>query len=196
MTEDMRIYIDDTNFISYKMGVPQGACLSPVMFNIYFQQALKLVNPYTDRLLAYADDTALINKSRKGLKNILKTFELWDKDFNLKVNDLKTEIMCVKTQKPDYIPYNETKEYKYLGVQVSRKKNFQTKTRIMNNIKDFAKRIKLRIINNSLLKVNKLVSTWWFISIVLYQYISDVMLGNISSEELAKSIMIEIKKML
>jgi len=157
MTTDMEIYTNETEYIQYYNGVPQGSTLSPVMFNIYFQKAIASISPYTDLLLAYADDTVIIIETLNNLHKAIIELKKWKNTFNLEINTKKTEVFIRHYEKPIYINYPVTSEYTYLGSQVDSNAKLQTKKGIRVSIKEFAKKSKMLVVFRNQLKANKFI---------------------------------------
>ncbi|XP_065180063.1 uncharacterized protein LOC135810501 [Sycon ciliatum] len=83
------------------IGTPQGDCLSPVLFVIYLESALRDLRatlpprPPADELLPeeviYADDTDFLSSSRTWLDSISPSITEVLSEWHLKVNEEKTE---------------------------------------------------------------------------------------------------------
>ena len=89
-----------------KNGVRQGAILSPILFNIYIDETLKLLkergvgcyigNHYAGAL-GYADDITLICPSLDGLQEMIETCEFSADIYAIKFNSKKSQ--CIKFSK-------------------------------------------------------------------------------------------------
>ena len=96
------------------IGTPQGDCLSPVLFVIYLESALREVRntqtaihrPAADKglpfELTYADDTDFVSSSREWLAALEPTLAKTLGEWNLKVNPDKTEL-CVLERSTDRV---------------------------------------------------------------------------------------------
>lgn len=116
-------------------GVPQGAVLSPTLFNIYINDIPKSLNT---QLSLFADDTAIISsswqahtadkKTQSHLNQISQYFNKWQ----IKINETKTSITYFtnkKTINNNDITLNNTKitqsdSTKYLGLILDKNLNF------------------------------------------------------------------------
>jgi retron-type reverse transcriptase len=59
--------------MSAEMGLPQGSILSPVLFNVYLEEALKSSRKLEEMrkrgdLLAFADDMLVMSNSQREVK--------------------------------------------------------------------------------------------------------------------------------
>ena len=62
-----------THSINTEMGLPQGSILSPVLFNVYLEEALKSSKKLEDTrrrgdLLAFADDMLVMSNSQPEIE--------------------------------------------------------------------------------------------------------------------------------
>ena len=123
-----------SDFFSSNIGVHQGDVLSPNLFNLYINDVVTALNSHCDPVylnnykidcLLYADDLVLLSSSEKGLQESVNVLDKYCKEWNLKVNLKKSQVIVFnkagKFIKTDIsIGGNlieSTKTYKYLGIQ-------------------------------------------------------------------------------
>jgi ribonuclease HI len=120
-------------------GTPQGAVLSPFLFNVIVNKVLKYSYPKGITVVSYADDIAIIANpwmhQAQGVKmqEALRVFEGACEDLGLKINVNKTKAMVFcktsKSQPPLVLqeqPLEYVNEYKYLGVIFTPKLQFSS----------------------------------------------------------------------
>ena len=84
--------------INAEMGLPQGSVLSPVLFNVYLEEALKssakleAVRRRGD-LLAFADDMLVMTDNQNELAMIIDELSKLEQQWNLRLNKKKSEIL-------------------------------------------------------------------------------------------------------
>ena len=119
----------ETTTLKTIIGTPQGDSLSPILFIVYLEGALRELRPnlipthITPREMIYADDVDMIfdkkEDAEKNLEIIARTLQTW----NLKVNENKTEYTHIKKDE------DEWKKTRKLGTllgeweEISRRKN-------------------------------------------------------------------------
>lgn len=86
-------------------GVPQGSVLGPLLWNIMYDGLLKVILPREAKLVAYADDVAIVIAA-KHLEEINYAFDTtygkisqWMKSVNLKLAEHKTEAVLITSRK-------------------------------------------------------------------------------------------------
>jgi len=198
LTSNMRIYITEYDYIEYYTGLPQGSCISPVLFNIYYEEALRKITPLTEILLGYADDSVLGNTylNLKKFEQIYDKLNNWALDLNLAVHPKKTNAIISYCDKPETLKYPVVKEFSYLGVKIYDKTAQFTKTFIENQIRQFANKVGKIRMKSSTLKLSKLSVTWWFLSKLFYDQISNLYLEFIAIPEFLITTQTQIKKIL
>lgn len=100
----VRTEYGDTEFFSIGKGVRQGCILSPSLFNLYAEEIMRRAEidrgeegiKIDDRRinnLRYADDTTLIERTEKGLRNIIERVKLEGEKMGLYLNLAKTKVL-------------------------------------------------------------------------------------------------------
>ena len=109
--------------INAEMGLPQGSVLSPVLFNVYLEEALKssakleAVRRRGD-LLAFADDMLVMTDNQNELMMVIEELSMLEQQWNLRLNKKKSEIL--KKEKVQEVGgIRCVKTLKYLGGRVT-----------------------------------------------------------------------------
>ena len=106
-----------------EMGLPQGSILSPVLFNVYLEEALKSSRKLEDMrrredLLAFADDMLVMSNSLLEIEQVVEELAKLNFDWNLRLIKKKSEILTSEDI-PEVGGIKCVKMVKYLGVRVT-----------------------------------------------------------------------------
>ena len=127
-----------TDWFSVTKGVRQGCILSPHLFSLYTEGIMREVEhdsrsrAYDEstmqglpiRDLRYADDTALLSTTPKGLENLIKSVKEHSEQKGLNLNVKKTKIMDTDKCKEEAIIKIDGEEiervnsFEYLGAKI------------------------------------------------------------------------------
>lgn len=104
------------------MGLPQGSILSPVLFNVYLEEAIKSSNKLESMrargdLLAFADDMLVMTNAVGELRMAIEALESLKDKWNLRLNKKKSEILT-REKVEEVSGVKCTRQVKYLGVRV------------------------------------------------------------------------------
>ena len=125
-----------------EMGLPQGSVLSPVLFNVYLEEALKSSGKLEEvrrrgDLLAFADDMLVMSNSQSEIEMIINELATLNVRWNLRLNKKKSEILTGE-KLTEIGGVRCTQQVKYLGVKVTLDRKEQTQVareQIDKNIK-------------------------------------------------------------
>ena len=84
--------------INAEMGLPQGLVLSPVLFNVYLEEALDSSNILQRMrkrgdLLAFADDMLIMSNQKSEIEEAVNGMASLQMKYNLRLNKKKSEIL-------------------------------------------------------------------------------------------------------
>jgi hypothetical protein len=114
--------------LELRRGLLQGSALSPILFNIYINDLIEMINQNTNIGYGYADDIIIICEDRTETIKIINKIEIWSKENTMDLNKNKCGILNIRKTKDKNarkeiknIPI--VKEYKYLGIIFDEKLN-------------------------------------------------------------------------
>ena len=85
-------------------GVPQGSILGPVLFILFLQDSMKIIQSYGFKFHLFADDIQIyvpLSKSKaevSALQSCLKDISIWTKNNFLKLNQSKTKFLNIHSK--------------------------------------------------------------------------------------------------
>ena len=89
--------------LNAEMGLPQGSVLSPVLFNVYLEEALnssevlKAMHRRGD-LLAFADDMLVMSSQKGEIEQAISELASLQLKYNLRLNKKKSEILTAEKE--------------------------------------------------------------------------------------------------
>ena len=108
-----------------RKGVPQGGCLSPILFNMYINPLISELRETGVQVLAYADDIVFLAKGTPMLTTALRRAESWSTRNSLEINRAKSGILRLRSKHTHMPAPGETLNgypilatYKYLGLEL------------------------------------------------------------------------------
>jgi hypothetical protein len=131
---------DDDLSIRVSCGVPQGSVLGPTLWNLLYDGVLRIEVPLGTKLVAFADDLAVLTMGRteeelvRTTEDALTRTERWMEENSLRLEPSKTEaVLLIGGRRPRPISFrlgNNTitpqRELKYLGIFLDQKMNFSS----------------------------------------------------------------------
>lgn len=111
LIELLKSYLSDRKIVgeafnrSMTAGVPQGSILGPTLWNILYNGILNIEVPENTKLIAYADDLAMVTAARNEIEieqkanTTLKKISEWMKEKELEIAPEKTELISLTGQK-------------------------------------------------------------------------------------------------
>ena len=121
MYQKSQVLIGKHSF-SADLGVVQGGVLSPMLFNVYLEEALGTTSKlremvYRGDLLAFADDMLILTNSKAEMTQAIQELESLTPAWNLKLNKTKSQVLT-EDKSTDIAGIPCALEVKYLGVPV------------------------------------------------------------------------------
>jgi ribonuclease HI/exonuclease III len=121
--------------LKFENGTPQGAIVSPLLFNLLMEDVVSQKYTKNTSIYSYADDLLLINKKaeKEHLLEDLRRLEGTCDELGLKISARKTKAMRFRTNLPSPFQIQIqgsniewVNEFRYLGVIVDRKLTFNS----------------------------------------------------------------------
>jgi membrane glycosyltransferase len=85
--------------LELRRGLLQGSALSPILFNIYINDLIEMINQNTNIGYGYADDIIIICEDRTETIKIINKIEIWSKENTMDLNKNKCGILNIRKTK-------------------------------------------------------------------------------------------------
>ncbi|CAI6351686.1 unnamed protein product [Macrosiphum euphorbiae] len=137
----------DAGNVDVTCGVPQGSVIGPILWNIFHDDLLRLTLPEGVRIIAFADDVAVVGTGwctevlEVSINAALKQVSDWMSRNGLTISINKTVAMMMTTKRkyrhPQFVLLDDTLELKgkmrYLGVELSSSLGFKEHIQMARN---------------------------------------------------------------
>jgi RNA-directed DNA polymerase len=94
-------------------GSPQGACLSPLLSNIYLDPLDHLMAQHGFAMVRYADDFVILCRSPEDAAKALAMVQEWTAEAGLKLHPEKTKIVDATKESFDFLGYRFVRGQRY-----------------------------------------------------------------------------------
>jgi ribosomal protein L22 len=128
------------------IGIKQGDCLSPILFNLFINDIGHIFSESCDPVmlgniqlnyLLYADDLLIVSKSKSGLQRSMNNLYQYSQKWHLEINTQKTKAMVFQKfgKKPNIViklgnhVIETCNTYSYLGVTFNSSCTFKSATK-------------------------------------------------------------------
>ena len=141
----VKVNSTNSDLIDMQMGVPQGSILGPLLFTIYINSLL----PIVDKILSYADDTAVVcsedswHATAVSLTKLLNKIYVWLYKNKLSLNIIKTKFIAFSNQSnsiPEQLTVlingqqvERSSHIKYLGIFIDENLKWDTHINYVTN---------------------------------------------------------------
>ena len=121
MYQQSQVVIGKHSF-SANLGVVQGGVLSPLLFNVYLEEALGSTQRLREMLnrgdlLAFADDMLILTNSKAEMTQAIQELDSLSGAWNLRLNKAKSQVLT-EDKLEDIAGILCVTQVKYLGVPV------------------------------------------------------------------------------
>ena len=114
-----------SKIVTINFSVPQGSILGPIMFNCYASTLMEIIPESNNSLLSgYVDDHAIVNsfnpdnkKIKQKIENDIRKIKTWMEEYQLKMNDAKTEFIILGTS-------NNLRKNNLDNIEIGKKQKF------------------------------------------------------------------------
>ena len=124
MLENFTLVYEGTS-ITTKKGLVQGSTLSPLLFNLFINDLLNIIDLNHITTLGYADDIVWICENMDQVKKSIEIMRAWTLQNRMIVNPKKSGILRILRRKGKWLHYKnwldipEVTSYWYLGIRIT-----------------------------------------------------------------------------
>ena len=169
--------------IKTEKGLVQGSTLSPLLFNLFINDLLNLLERWGIKTRAYADDTAWIWKNVQQWQEAIRIMKPWADENAMKINPTKSGILRILLKKSkikkiqNELDIPEVESYCYLGIRINQTINPMEHILSLRSIEDKLIR-RINILKPSLVSTKSrfiifktiIKAKFWYAAYVLWHY--------------------------
>ena len=146
--------------IKTEKGLVQGSTLSPLLFNLFINDLLNLLERWGIETRAYADDIAWIWKNVQQWQEAIRIMKSWADENAMKINPTKSGILRILLKKSkikkiqNELDIPEVESYCYLGIRINQTINPMEHILSLRSIEDKLIR-RINILKPSLVSIKE-----------------------------------------
>ena len=133
-------------------GTPQGAVISPILANLYFNPLDHQMAQCGWQMVRYADDLVVLCRTKEEAEQALRHLRQWSQEAGLTVHPTKTRIVNVQSEGFDFLGWHFRGDKKW-----PRKKSLQ---KLQDKLRPLSGRTNRRSLSEIIAQANPILRGW------------------------------------